>query len=114
MTTLPIDGEKFLKVITERFGSLGDCSVQSGHKRNYCADIRRNSRITNAFLVFLADRGITYDDIKPDESEPEHEHSEENGDILTENLTISMQNLSEVIAVAIYTAFVNLHKDKII
>lgn len=110
-TTLEIDPNKFEKVILERFGSMNRASIESGHMGNYCSDIRRNRSITKAFMRFLNDRGIHYDDIKPD---PEPEEPEPDESPLDQTVTITLQNLAEALTVAIYTAMMNLHRDGVI
>lgn len=120
---LPIDPMKFELAILKKFDSKHDFARASGHSSSYATDCIRLKRITKATLVFLESKGINYDDICPD---PEPEVVEEpaikeedikeetNDEVLNENITISVNDLSEVVAVAIYTAFVNLHKDGII
>lgn len=115
---LPIDPMKFELAILKKFDSKHDFARASGHSSSYATDCIRLKRITKATLVFLESKGINYDDICPD---PEPEVVEEpaikeeiNDEVLNENITISVKDLSEVVAVAIYTAFVNLHKDGII
>lgn len=115
---LPIDPKKFELEILKKFDSKCDFAKASGHSDSYATDCIRLKRITKATLAFLESKGITYDDICPD---PEPEVVEEpaikeeaNDEVLNDNITISVKDLSEVVAVAIYTAFVNLHKDGII
>lgn len=115
---LPIDPMKFELAILKKFDSKHDFARASGHSSSYATDCIRLKRITKATLAFLESKGITYDDICP---EPEPEVVEEpvveeegNGEVLNDSITLNVKDLSEVLAVAIYTAFVNLHKDGII
>lgn len=109
---LPIDPKKFELEIIKKFKTKSGFSAASGHSSSYCTDAMRLKRITKSTLAFLESKGISYDDIRPD---PEPEVVEEaNDEILNDNITLSVKDLSEVLAVAIYTAFVNLHKDGII
>ena len=115
---LPIDPKKFELEIIKKFKTKSGFSAASGHSSSYCTDAMRLKRITKATLVFLESKGITYDDICPD---PEPEVVEEpaikeevKDEVLNDSITLNVNDLSEVVAVAIYTAFVNLHKDGII
>lgn len=109
---LPIDPKKFELAILKKFDSKHDFARASGHSSSYATDCIRLKRITKATLAFLESKGITYDDICPD-PEPAVEE-EANDEILNDSITLNVKDLSEVLAVAIYTAFVNLHKDGII
>lgn len=109
---LPIDPKKFELEIIKKFKTKSGFSAASGHSSSYCTDAMRLKRITKSTLAFLESKGISYDDIRPD---PEPEVVEEaNDEVLNDNITLSVKDLSEVVAVSIYTAFVNLHKDGII
>lgn len=110
---LPIDPKKFELAILKKFDSKHDFARASGHSSSYATDCIRLKRITKATLAFLESKGITYDDICPD-PEPEVVEEEANDEVLNDSITLSVKDLSEVLAVAIYTAFVNLHKDGII
>lgn len=110
---LPIDPKKFELEIIKKFKTKSGFSAASGHSSSYCTDAMRLKRITKSTLAFLESKGISYDDIRPD-PEPEVVEEEANDEILNDNITLSVKDLSEVVAVAIYTAFVNLHKDGII
>lgn len=95
--------------------SLHQLSLGSGHTKNYCTECAKRGITSKAFLVYLESLGIRYDDIKPDpEPDPIVEDQENENEPLDENVTITMKNLAEIVSVAIYTAFVNLHKDGII
>lgn len=115
---LPIDPKKFELEIIKKFGTKSAFSAASGHSPSYTTDCIRLKRITKSTLAFLVSNGISYDDICP---EPEPEVVEEpvveeeaNDEVLNDSITLNVKDLSEVLAVAIYTAFVNLHKDGII
>lgn len=110
---LPIDPKKFELEIIKKFKTKSGFSAASGHSSSYCTDAMRLKRITKSTLAFLESKGISYDDIRPD-PEPEVVEEEANDEVLNDNITLSVKDLSEVVAVAIYTAFVNLHKDGII
>lgn len=110
---LPIDPKKFELEIIKKFKTKSGFSAASGHSSSYCTDAMRLKRITKSTLAFLESKGISYDDIRPD-PEPEVVEEEANDEVLNDSITLSVKDLSEVVAVAIYTAFVNLHKDGII
>lgn len=108
----PIDSEKFQQRILEHKLSLNQLSLDSGHAKNYCVECARRGQTSKSFLVYLESIGIRYDDIKPvPDSMPEEINAAE---MLNENVTITVKNLAEIVSVAIYTAFCNLHKDGII
>ena len=112
---LPIDPDKLITRIKDHKITSGDLSAGAGHARNYCADCLRRKVITKAFCVYLESMGIMYDDIKPDpEPVKTIETPSELSDPIDETVAITMHNLAEVLSVAIYTAFANLHKDGII
>lgn len=110
---LPIDPKKFELEIIKKFKTKSGFSAASGHSSSYCTDAMRLKRITKSTLAFLESKGISYDDICPD-PEPEVVEEEANDEVLNDSITLNVKDLSEVLAVAIYTAFVNLHKDGII
>lgn len=110
---LPIDPKKFELEIIKKFKTKSAFSAASGHSSSYTTDSIRLKRITKSTLAFLVANGISYDDIRPD-PEPEVVEEEANDEVLNDSITLSVKDLSEVVAVAIYTAFVNLHKDGII
>lgn len=110
---LPIDPKKFELEIIKKFKTKSGFSAASGHSSSYCTDAMRLKRITKSTLAFLESKGISYDDIRPD-PEPEVVEEEANDEVLNDSITLNVKDLSEVLAVAIYTAFVNLHKDGII
>ena len=112
---LPIDPKKFQTRIFEHKMTLQQLSLDAGHAKNYCTECAKRKVTSKSFLVYLEGLGIRYDDIKPDpEPTPMVEDQENKNEPLDENVTITMKNLAEIVSVAIYTAFVNLHKDGII
>lgn len=112
---LPIDPQKFQTRIFEHKMTLHQLSLDAGHGKNYCSDCVRRKVITKAFCVYLESMGIMYNDIKPDpEPVKTTEAPSELSDPIDETVAITMHNLAEVLSVAIYTAFANLHKDGII
>lgn len=117
---LPIDPKKFELAILKKFDSKHDFARASGHSSSYATDCIRLKRITKSTLAYLESIGIHYDDICPDPEpevveEPVKEVKEEiDLDVVDQVIQISVKDLSEVVAVAIYTAFVNLRKDGII